>query len=113
MYARTLLHTPLDFSSRGSLPNDQWSPACADVAAIVTAINPGEYVTEVTMIVARIRNVRKQSSPTNNKTRLFTLTDVYLWVATRVSQDENPRWRIQRRSLLSRNSLIVIIKLID
>lgn len=53
----------------------------AGVAAIVTAINPGEYVTEVTMIVARIRNFRKQSSLANNKTRLFTLTDVYLRIA--------------------------------
>lgn len=58
-------------------------PAGAGVAAIVTAINPGEYVTEVTMIVARIRNFRKQSSPANNKTRLFTLIDVYLRVVAR------------------------------
>ncbi|KYM78090.1 hypothetical protein ALC53_11558 [Atta colombica] len=51
---------------------------------------PGN-VTEVTMIVARIRNVRKQSSPTNNKTRLFTLTDVYLWVATRFLEEREKR----------------------
>lgn len=74
-------------------PPHQAAPALAGVAAIVTAINPGEYVTEVTMIVARIRNFRKQSSRANNKTPLFTLTDVYLRVA---SSDDNSRWRLNR-----------------
>lgn len=68
--------------SRSLLAIHPHQAALAGVAAIVTAIHPGEYVTEVTMIVARIRNFRKQSSRANNKTRLFTLTDVYLRDAT-------------------------------